>query len=308
MTIPLWILAGLALVAGFTNLPAGFAPDSLELTLRALRRAHRSPSREVEHPEFSFGAGRSVDRPRPGRRSCSAGSTTSRGRGPPRPHRAQRAGRRGLPVPREQVLPRLTSTRTSSSGRIKGPIARAAYWFNQHVIDGVSTAPRPGSKWLGRLALQVHRPGHRRPGRQRVRRRGRGLGPAPAPHPDRPGPAVRRPPLRRRRGPRRHLHHHHLEEPRPTWTDFLDGWGLTLADVPARGGRGPDAGDPQAAGDVAQGRRAPGHAGHRGGGRAPDARLRLRPRRRAAVRGRQELDRRHQQPATSSASTASPCR
>ena len=35
-----------------------------------------------------------------------------------------------------------TSTPTSSSGRVKGPIAKAAYWFNQKGIDGVDQRRR----------------------------------------------------------------------------------------------------------------------------------------------------------------------
>ena len=34
-------------------------------------------------------------------------------------------------------------------GSIKGPIARAAYWFNQHVIDGVVNAVGIGSRVAG---------------------------------------------------------------------------------------------------------------------------------------------------------------
>ena len=42
-----------------------------------------------------------------------------------------------------------TSTRRSSSRGINGPIARAAYWFNQNVIDGVVNGVGIGAQALG---------------------------------------------------------------------------------------------------------------------------------------------------------------
>jgi len=35
-------------------------------------------------------------------------------------------------------------------GSIKGPIARGAYWFNQHVLDGIVNGVGAGAKTLGR--------------------------------------------------------------------------------------------------------------------------------------------------------------
>jgi NADH-quinone oxidoreductase subunit L len=40
-------------------------------------------------------------------------------------------------------------------GSIKGPIARAAYWVNQNVIDGVVNAVGVGAKAVGRFTYDV---------------------------------------------------------------------------------------------------------------------------------------------------------
>ena len=85
-------------------------------------------------------------------------------------------------------------------GGIKGPIAQAAYWFNQNVIDGVVNGAGVG---VGRAPAScvydnidqgvvdgvVNGSGARRGG----------AGPGPPHDPDRQGAAVRRAALRRRR-------------------------------------------------------------------------------------------------------------
>ena len=52
---------------------------------------------------------------------------------------------------------------------IAHPIARAANWVNQHVIDGVVNARRQDGQGRRRPALPQHRPGGRRRRRQRLR-------------------------------------------------------------------------------------------------------------------------------------------
>ena len=42
---------------------------------------------------------------------------------------------------------------------IKGPIAAASYWVNQHVIDNVVNYAGRGSAALGRLHVPLRRPG-----------------------------------------------------------------------------------------------------------------------------------------------------
>ena len=87
--------------------------------------------------------------------------------------------------------------------KIQYPIAKAAYWINQNVIDGVGQRLRHRLPQGRQLRVRQHRPeGHRRP-RQRRRCRVRGRRVAPPADPDRSGAVVRRLPLRSRRGPRR---------------------------------------------------------------------------------------------------------
>ena len=61
---------------------------------------------------------------------------------------------------------------------IAHPIARAANWINQHVIDAVVNTVGKTGKNAGRRALPQHRPGGRRRGRQGLRH-GRQRRPAP---------------------------------------------------------------------------------------------------------------------------------
>ena len=58
-------------------------------------------------------------------------------------------------------------------GSIKGPIARAAYWFNQHIIDNVLNYTGRGARSLGKAHLRLHRPEGCRRRRQRHRYRHR---------------------------------------------------------------------------------------------------------------------------------------
>ncbi len=119
MTIPLWILAGMAVVVGLHQPPGEAGPGELRAPLRALRRAHlRLPDGRA--PRVQLRGGRVVDLPGAVRRL--PGLAVLRPQpGPARPHAAQRPGRQGLRVPREQVLPRLALREASSSGQHQGP-------------------------------------------------------------------------------------------------------------------------------------------------------------------------------------------
>src|SRR5690606_31731914 len=57
ITVPLWILAGLAVVAGLANIPSALAPDSLALRFEHFYepRAAYFPVENFAHPEFSLG-------------------------------------------------------------------------------------------------------------------------------------------------------------------------------------------------------------------------------------------------------------
>ncbi|MDP1819174.1 MAG: NADH-quinone oxidoreductase subunit L [Acidimicrobiales bacterium] len=143
IVVPLYILSGMAVLAGFTNLPntgaLDFVPDSW-----ALRFEHfYEPKGEYfpsvldtfSHPEFNIG--------------IAIGSTIIgllgiglaaawyfRGLGPhglTERNKVARAGHRVLVE--KYYLDRLYTD--IIVGAVKGPIAKAAYWFNQKGIDGV---------------------------------------------------------------------------------------------------------------------------------------------------------------------------
>ena len=86
---------------------------------------------------------------------------------------------------------------------IAHPIASAAYWVNQNVIDGVVNAAGRAGRLVGGVGLPQHRPARRRRGRRRLRHRRQRHRHAPCARAVRPGQPVRRPALRRRRR-RRH--------------------------------------------------------------------------------------------------------
>ena len=101
------------------------------------------------------------------------------------------------------------STPTSSSAAIKGPIARAAYWVNQNVIDGVVNRRRHAAP--SRAASGSTTTSTRAWSTRIVNGSGaaaEGSRPGPAQAADRQGPAVRRLPVRRRHRARRHLRRH----------------------------------------------------------------------------------------------------
>jgi NADH-quinone oxidoreductase subunit L len=153
---PLYILSGMAIVAGLTNLPntgaLSWVPDSV-----ALRFEHfYEPKGEYfpaalntfHHPEFSFGialistiigvVGIGL-----------AYAWYFRGLGPhgiTERSRLARAGHRTLVE--KYYLDHLYTD--IIVGGVKGPIARAAYWFNQKVLDGAVNGAGAGAVIGGR--------------------------------------------------------------------------------------------------------------------------------------------------------------
>ena len=143
IVVPLYILSGLAVVAGFTNIPnsgaLSFVPDSW-----ALRFEHYyEPKGEYfpgvldtfSHPEFSLGI--AVVSTLIGLLGIGlAYAWYWRGLGPQgitQRNRLARAGHRVLVE--KYYFDRLYTDWIV--GAVKGPIAKAAYWFNQKGIDGV---------------------------------------------------------------------------------------------------------------------------------------------------------------------------
>ena len=113
---------------------------------------------------------------------------------------------------------------------ISGPIARAANWINQKVIDAVVNGVGVGGKLLGRWTYKnidqtvvdgaVNGAGFRR----------RGVRVRPAHRPDGQGPAVRRAALRRRRHRRPRPRHRRLGSHRTRMIPITDNnWALSVA-------------------------------------------------------------------------------
>jgi NADH-quinone oxidoreductase subunit L len=158
IVVPLYILSGLAIVAGLTNLPNSgaleFIPDSL-----ALRFEHfYEPKGEYfpavldsfQHPEFDLGialvstiigiVGIGL-----------AYAWYFRGLGPHGLTSRNRLARAGHRVLVEKYYFDHLYSGVIAEG-VKGPIARAAYWFNQKVLDGVvdgaGTGAVKGGRWV----------------------------------------------------------------------------------------------------------------------------------------------------------------
>jgi NADH-quinone oxidoreductase subunit L len=152
MTVPLWILSGFAVVIGFANLPGFFAKGPID------DFAHRfetwvQPATEgfpeLEIAEFSVG--------------LALGSTAValvgvllgyayyfREKGPRGLTERSGLARAGYRFLENKYYLDYLYTDVIV-GTIKGPIARATYWFNQNVIDRVVNAAGTDSVRAGRL-------------------------------------------------------------------------------------------------------------------------------------------------------------
>jgi len=158
ITVPLWILAGLAVVAGFANIPdsgaLSFVPEGA-----ALRFEHffepKGPYFPVEgfsHPSFSLGIALVSTV------IAALGIGASylwywRGvgvHGITRRNALARAGYRFLE--NKYYFDHLYTG--VIAGGTKGPIARAAYWVNQNVIDGIVNGAGRAATVVGRFVYQ----------------------------------------------------------------------------------------------------------------------------------------------------------
>ena len=206
----------LAVVAGFVNLPdtgSAVGARRLRAALRALRRADAArTSRRPSTPRSTTPSSRSwiavVSTAIGARSASSLAYALVLARAPART--ASPSGRRLARAGYTLLVNKYYLDHLYTDvivGGIKGPIARAAYWFNQNVIDGVVNGVGRGAGRRRPVGLQVHRPGRRRRHRQRLgrdapRARARLL----RKHADRQGAAVRRPTSSRGGHPaRRHL-------------------------------------------------------------------------------------------------------
>ena len=207
ITVPLVILGGRS--------PSSSASSNLPGLVQRPVLGRRPASSTSSSRPFAFPDGRAprvqpwlagarLDRARRSPASCIAYALLLPKRlGAPRPHRAQR----GSPAPGYTFLENkyyldYLYTDVIVAG-IKGPIARAAYWFNQNVHRRRRQRRRRAAPCgVGQF---VYDDVDQEVVDGVVNGSGAGLGgirPGPAPHADRQGPAVRRAPLRRRGRPR----------------------------------------------------------------------------------------------------------
>ena len=137
ITVPLWILAVLGTVAGLVNLPSALSPSST-----ALRFEHYFepkgvyfPTTNFGHPVFSIGI--AVVSTMIGLLGIGlAYMWYFREAGPHGITERNRVARGGYTVlVNKYYFDRLYTDMIV--GSVKGPIARATYWVNQNVIDGV---------------------------------------------------------------------------------------------------------------------------------------------------------------------------
>ena len=213
ITVPLIILAVGSIVVGFANLPDKVfgigVPESLSLRFEHYVEPTGAYFPSAENG-FTHAGVHAVDRPglRCHRLLVGIGPALPlvlEGQGPARHHRAQQARPRRLHGSSRTSTTSTGSTPTSSSGFVKGPIARATNWFNQNVIDGVVNLVGKTAREAGGFVYDQIDQGVVDTRRQRLRHRRRGHGPGPAQVADRQGPAVRRLSVLRGHHPGRHL-------------------------------------------------------------------------------------------------------
>ncbi|MFA9563086.1 MAG: NADH-quinone oxidoreductase subunit L [Acidimicrobiales bacterium] len=150
ITVPLMILAGLALVAGLINLPGALAPDDVALRFEHWFEPHGvAYFPEIFHAEFSW--------------SLAIFSTLIalfggllawayywRNLGPHGFTAKNRAARGGYVLLENKYYLDYLYTDIIAGGT-KGPIAKATYWFDQHVLDGIVNAVGRYSVLTGRF-------------------------------------------------------------------------------------------------------------------------------------------------------------
>ncbi|MBL8777824.1 MAG: NADH-quinone oxidoreductase subunit L [Acidimicrobiales bacterium] len=155
MLWPLRILAGFAAFIGFVNLPAAIAPDSIELQFEHyIEPTFAFP--EVIHPVFSLPVAiASV-------LLASLGIGLAylyfvKNKGPHGLTERNKAAHAGYTFLENKYYLDALYENVIVAGT-KGPIARAMYWFNQHVLDavvnGVATGARGTARFLYRFVDQ----------------------------------------------------------------------------------------------------------------------------------------------------------
>jgi NADH-quinone oxidoreductase subunit L len=153
IVVPLYILAGLGVVAGFVNIPSALAPDSLALRFEHFYEPVGAyfPSNlpDFTHPEFSLGVALVATA------IGVAGIGLSylwywKDAGPHGITERSSVARTGYTVlANKYYFDRLYTDMIA--GGMKGPVARAFNWFNQTVLDGIVNGTGKVSVIVGRF-------------------------------------------------------------------------------------------------------------------------------------------------------------
>jgi NADH-quinone oxidoreductase subunit L len=139
IVVPLYILAGLAVVAGLANLPAALAPDSVELRFEHFYEPKGAYFPSVlpvfDAPSFSWGV--AIFSSLIGLLGIGlAYLWYFKDKGPHGITERFRPARAGITLlENKYYFDRLYTD--GIAGGFKGPVARAANWVNQNVIDGI---------------------------------------------------------------------------------------------------------------------------------------------------------------------------
>ena len=169
--IPLMILAFLAIFAGFGNLPntgvLSWVPDSI-----ALRFEHFVEPTSTYFPTIAHG-GFEVSIALISTALGVLGAYAAylwyfRNKGPHGITERNAAAHAGHTVLVNKYYLDYLYTDIMAGG-VKGPVAKATYWFDQNVIDGIVNGVGPRRPNHREVGLRQHRSGHRRHRRQRVR-------------------------------------------------------------------------------------------------------------------------------------------
>jgi NADH-quinone oxidoreductase subunit L len=151
ITVPLWILAGLAIVAGFANFPHGWLPDSLEVRFehfyepKGLYFPSALPTFSAPHFDFTIAIVSTII----GLLGIGlAYLWFFRQAGPHGITERSKVARAGYTL----LLNKYYFDRVYTdgvAGGLKGPVANATNWTNQNVIDGVVNAAGKGAVVAG---------------------------------------------------------------------------------------------------------------------------------------------------------------
>jgi NADH-quinone oxidoreductase subunit L len=153
IVVPLYILAGLAIVAGFVNVPEALAPESVALRFEhyyePIGAYFPSALPTFAHPTFSLGVALVAS-------GIGLGGIGLaylwywRGAGPHGITERSAVARAGYTVLANKYYFDHLYTDVIAGG-VKGPVARAAYWVNQNVIDGIVNGAGRVSTVIGRF-------------------------------------------------------------------------------------------------------------------------------------------------------------